>query len=327
VGDSPSIRAVIDTIRLIAPKRSTVLITGPTGTGKELAARMIHELSPRRALSMVTVNCSAVPENLFESELFGHVKGAFTGAIATRLGRFEQAHRSTLFLDEIGEMSFEMQAKLLRAIQEREFQRVGSSQTVRVDVRVMAATNCDLAAKVRHGEFREDLYYRLNVVPIAMPPLADHLEDVPLLIDHVLAKLEQSELLPRKQLGSAALERLMQYAWPGNVRQLENALEKAVALSGDREQLDPGDFDLPEADAAAASGRWLQGEVQLPPGGLDLEALLRALERDLLEQALERAAGNKKRAADMLRLKRTTLSAKLQASGIRFRRAGSAALR
>lgn len=318
VGSSHAIRDVVETIRLIAPKRSTVLITGPTGTGKELAARLIHELSPRRSAAMVVVNCGAIPENLFESELFGHVRGAFTGAVATRIGRFEQAHRSTLFLDEIGEMSFEMQAKLLRALQEREFQRVGSSQTVRVDVRVVAATNCDLAEKARRGEFREDLYYRLNVVPIAMPPLAEHLEDLPLLVDYLLEKFSRTEGLPRKRLSAEAGELLARYHWPGNVRQLENLLEKAVILSGEREELDAADLRLPAADSDAASGGWIEGEVRLPSAGLDLEGFLKRLERSLLEQALERAGGNKKRAADILRLKRTTLSAKLQACGVRF---------
>ncbi len=318
IGHSRSIREVVEISRLIAPKRSTVLITGPTGTGKELVARLIHSLSPRANLPMVTINCGAIPESLLEAEFFGHVKGAFTGAIGARLGRFEQAHGSTLFLDEIGEMSFELQAKVLRAIQEREFQRVGSSQTVRVDISVLAATNCDLAAKVRRGEFREDLYYRLNVVPIVMPPLAEHIEDLPLLVEHCLEKLRRQEGLRRKRASAPALERLMQYHWPGNVRQLENALEKAVVLSGDRGELLPEDFLLPSSGDPPASAWGAEPEVRLPAGGLDLEAFLGRLERGLLEQALERAAGNKKRAADMLRLKRTTLSAKLQVAGIRY---------
>ncbi|HYM09671.1 MAG TPA: sigma-54 dependent transcriptional regulator [Bryobacterales bacterium] len=323
IGQSRAMREVVNTIRLIAPKRSTVLITGATGTGKELAARLIHALSPRAASAMVTVNCGAIPENLLEPEFFGHVKGAFTGAVGLRVGRFEQAHRSTLFLDEIGEMSFELQAKVLRAVQEREFQRVGSSQSIQVDVRVMAATNCDLAAKVRRGEFREDLYYRLNVVPVHMPALAEHLEDVPPLVEHFLEKLSRQEGLPRKRVGPATLDRLMQFDWPGNVRQLENALERAVVLTGARDELESADFALPAAGDEAAfggplDGRLLDGEVQLPPGGVDLEALLGRLERNLLAQALERAAGNKKRAADMLRLKRTTLSAKLHVAGVRF---------
>jgi DNA-binding NtrC family response regulator len=323
IGRSRAILDVIETIRLIAPKRCTVLITGPTGTGKELAARLIHAHSPRASLAMVTVNCGAIPESLLESEFFGHIKGAFTGAIAARAGRFEQAHRSTLFLDEIGEMPLELQAKVLRAVQEREFQRVGSSKTVQVDVRILAATNSDLAAKVRRGEFREDLYYRLNVVPIRMPALAEHREDVPLLVDHFLEKLCREEALPRKRIVAAALERLTQYHWPGNVRQLQNAVEKAVVLSGERQDLYPSDFALsPDEEPLSLADGWPRGAphsgLRLPPEGVDLEAFLKRLERNLLEQALERAAGNKKRAADILRLKRTTLAAKLQISGVRF---------
>ncbi|HZS51017.1 MAG TPA: sigma-54 dependent transcriptional regulator [Bryobacterales bacterium] len=321
IGRSPAIREVIETIRLIAPKRSTVLITGPTGTGKELAAKLIHALSPRAAMPMVTVNCGAIPEHLLESEFFGHVKGAFTGAVSARVGSFEQAHGSTLFLDEIGEMPFDLQAKMLRALQEREFQRVGSSHAVQVDVRVIAATNCDLAAKVRRGEFREDLYYRLNVVPVPMPPLAARLEDVPLLIDHILAKICRRESIPLKRVGPGALELLSRYHWPGNVRQLENALEKAIILSGGAEELSSRDFDLPAHSGFAgcsSEGDPADSAIQLPPGGMDLDAFLSKLERNLLEQALQRAAGNKKRAADMLGLKRTTLSAKLRVAGIRF---------
>jgi len=317
VGQSPAIREVLNIIRLVAPTRSTVLITGPSGTGKELAARLIHSLSPRAGLPMVTVNCGAIPENLLESEFFGHVKGAFTGAIAARAGRFEQAQASTLFLDEIGDMPIELQPKVLRALQEREFQRVGSSQTMQVDVRVIAATNCDLLAKVRRGEFREDLYYRLKVVPLRMPSLAERLVDVPLLVEHLLGKLCRREDLPLKTVPPETLEALAQYCWPGNVRQLENAIEEAVVLSGSRRQLEPGDFPLP-IEEGQSLGMGQPGEVQLPPGGMDLDAFLGALERGLLEQALRQSGGNKKRAADMLRLKRTTLSAKLRAAGVQF---------
>jgi transcriptional regulator with GAF, ATPase, and Fis domain len=259
---------------------------------------------------MVTVNCGAIPENLLEAEFFGHVKGAFTGAVGARMGRFEQAHGSTLFLDEIGDMPVELQSKVLRAVQEREFQRVGSSQTVQVDVRVIAATHADLVERVRLKEFREDLYYRLNVVPIAIPPLADRLDDVPALVEHFLDKICLAEDLPRRRIGHETVVRLMQYHWPGNVRQLENAVEKAVVLSGERQELFPSDFLLPasqpKVDPALVAG------FDLPPGGLDLDALLSGIELTLLQQALERAGGNKNRAAQMLGLKRTTLSAKLK---------------
>ncbi len=310
VGRSSAMRRVGDTVRMIAARRSTVLITGATGTGKELVARLIHALSPRANREMVTVNCGAIPEHLLEAEFFGHVRGAFTGAVAHRTGRFEQAHGSTLFLDEIGDMPLELQAKVLRAVQEREFQRVGSSQTVHVDVRVVAATNCDLAEKVRQGTFREDLYYRLNVVPILIPPLAERMEDLPWLVEHFLEKVSRQEDLPRKRVTPETLERLMQYNWPGNVRQLENAVEQAVVLSGERVELYPSDFHLP-ALAPRSLPRELT-EVDLPPGGLDLDDFLSRVEINLLHQALERAGGNKNRAAQILRLKRTTLSAKLK---------------
>ena len=310
IGRSRAMRQVAEIIQLIAPRRSTVLITGPTGTGKELVARLIHALGPRAAQEMVTVNCGAIPENLLEAEFFGHVKGAFTGAVGARMGRFEQAHGSTLFLDEIGDMPVELQSKVLRAVQEREFQRVGSSQTVQVDVRVIAATHADLVERVRLKEFREDLYYRLNVVPIAIPPLADRLDDVPALVEHFLDKICLAEDLPRRRIGHETVVRLMQYHWPGNVRQLENAVEKAVVLSGERQELFPSDFLLPASqpkmDPALVAG------FDLPPGGLDLDALLSGIELTLLQQALERAGGNKNRAAQMLGLKRTTLSAKLK---------------
>jgi DNA-binding NtrC family response regulator len=310
ISRSPVMRQVVETVRLIASKRSTVLVTGPTGAGKDVVARLLHALSPRAGTAMVTVNCGAIPEHLLEAEFFGHVKGAFTGAVGPRLGRFEQAHGSTLFLDEVGDLSFDLQAKVLRAVQEREFQRVGSSQTVHVDVRIIAATNCDLAAKVRRGEFREDLYYRLNVVPIRLPPLAEHLEDVPDLVRHFLKRVCREEELPPKRVAPSTMDRLLQYYWPGNVRQLENAVEKAAVLSGARLELYPSDFPLPAPEARAPAG---EPEVYLPPGGLDLDAMLRRLEHSLLAQALDRTSGNKKRAAEMLGLKRTTLSAKLRA--------------
>jgi len=310
IGRSRPIQEVLELVRLIAPKHSTVLITGPTGVGKEIVARLIHALSPRSSRPMVTVNCGAVPPDLLEAEFFGHVRGAFTGAVEGRVGRFEQAHRSTLFLDEIGEMSFDLQAKVLRAVQEREFQRVGSSQNVRVDLRVVAATNCDLAARVARGQFRQDLYYRLNVVPVYVASLAERLEDLPLLVEHFLEKICRQEDLPLKSAAPPTVKRLLDYHWPGNVRELENAIEKAVVLSGERHELYASDFSLPAVEPAP--GAVPDAHLRLPAAGLDLEVLLRHIERSLLDQALERTGGNKKRAADILRLKRTTLSAKLR---------------
>jgi DNA-binding NtrC family response regulator len=308
VGRSEAIRAVARLVRLIAPRRATVLITGRTGSGKELVARAIHAASARAGRPLVMVNCGAIPENLIEAEFFGHVKGAFTGAVAHRVGRFEQADGGGIFLDEIGEMPFDLQSKLLRVLQEREFERVGSSQTVKVDVRVIAATNCDLKEKVERGEFREDLYYRLNVVPIQVPSLAERREDIPLLTDHLLQRICRREDLPPKRPGPEALARLMEYLWPGNVRQLENAIENAVVFSGDRCLLYPSDFPLPAAPRTTASSA--AAELLLPAEGIDIDNVVAKLEGSLLQQALDRTGGNKKRAADLLRIKRTTFSAK-----------------
>ena len=312
VGESRPMKNIQQVIRMIAPRRSTVLITGETGTGKEMVARAIHMASGRGRLPMVAMNCNALPEALLEAELFGHVKGAFTGAIGQRLGRFEQAHHSTLFLDEVGDMPFDLQAKLLRVIQEREFQRLGSSETIRLDVRIIAASNADLAERVRDGKFREDLYYRLNVVPIRVPSLRERISDVPQLALHLAEKVCRVEDMPAKQISPAALDRLCEYSWPGNVRQLENAVEMAVALSGDRETLYPDDFPLPSAVCAKPPVHLSTLTFRLPDDGLDFENTVSGIERNILEQALERTRGNKKLAADMLRLKRTTLAAKLK---------------
>jgi transcriptional regulator with GAF, ATPase, and Fis domain len=302
-----------EVIRLVAGRRSTVLITGETGTGKEMVARAIHQASPRAHLPMVTVNCNALPGNLIEAELFGHVKGAFTGAIQHRLGRFEQAHRSTLFLDEIGDLPLEMQTKLLRVLQEREFQRVGSSETIHIDVRLIAATNVDLAARVGARRFREDLYYRLNVVPVSTPALRERLGDIPLLASHFIGKICRQENIPPRRLAPQTLEHLAAYRWPGNVRQLENAVERAIALSGDREVLYASDFELPSAAVPpAANASSVSDAVALPETGLDFEQTVEGIGRRILEQAMRKSGGNKTAAAEMLGLKRTTLAAKLK---------------
>jgi len=312
-GESKAIQNVCHIVRLVGNRRCTVLITGETGTGKEIVARALHMASSRAHLPLVAVNCSALPETLLESELFGHVKGAFTGAVQPRIGRFEQANRGTIFLDEIAEMPPELQARLLRVLQEREFQRVGSSETVKVDVRVIAASNCNLERRVEEGLFREDLFYRLNVVPVHLPPLRDRPGDVPLLAQHFVEKICRAEQIPLKKIAREAVDRLRQHSWPGNVRQLENAIVKAVVLSGERDTLFPSDFPLPAGlrrlEAAPLS---LPSRVALPEEGLDFEETVTGFERSILEQALERTAGNKKRAAEMLRLKRTTLAAKLR---------------
>ena len=312
IGESRAMRQVVDTIRLVARRRCTVLITGDTGTGKEVVARAIHMASGRGHLPMVAVNCSAIPETLLEAELFGHVKGAFTGAIHHRIGRFEQAHRSTLFLDEIGDMPLDLQAKLLRVLQERELQRLGSSEVIPVDVRVLAASNADLQERIRQGRFREDLYYRLNVVPIHLPPLAERASDIPLLVAHFLEKVCSREDIPPKRISAEAMERLATYSWPGNVRQLENAVEMAVILSGERELLVPSDFPLPSPAQWKALNATSLPSIRLPDEGMDFEATIARIERSLLEQALRRSNGNKKQAAELLRLKRTTFTAKLK---------------
>jgi transcriptional regulator with GAF, ATPase, and Fis domain len=259
----------------------------------------------------VAVNCAAIPENLLEAELFGHVRGAFTGAFQSRVGRFEQAHAGTLFLDEIGELPLDLQAKLLRVLQEREFQRLGSSDTIKVDVRVVAAANCDLAERVRAGRFREDLYYRLNVVPVHMPPLRRRRGDIPLLAKHFVEKVCRQEEIPPKRIAADAMDGLCAGAWPGNVRQLENAVEMAVALSGDRPVLEPADFPLTAVPVPKPSPMPAP-VVAVPDDGLDYEHTLALIERSILEQALQKTGGNKKAAAEMLRLKRTTLSAKVR---------------
>jgi DNA-binding NtrC family response regulator len=311
VGESRAMESVVETIRLIGPRRCTVLIGGETGTGKEMAARALHLASPRANQAMVAINCSALPENLLEAELFGHVKGAFTGAISTRIGRFEQAHKGTLFLDEIGDMPLELQAKLLRVLQDRELQRLGSSETIRVDVRVIAATNVNLLERVRQGRFREDLYYRLNVVPLQMPPLRKRESDIPLLVEHFVKKICQVEGVPVKTVTPDAVERLSAGAWPGNVRQLENAVEMAVAMSGDREMLFPIDFGL----ASTVSLKVIPFETGMSfpiSESLNFEAAVSSFERTLLEGALEKTSGNKTAAAELLGLKRTTLIMKLR---------------
>jgi len=311
VGESRPMRNIGQIIRLIGPRRCTVLITGETGTGKEMVARAIHMAGGRSHLPMVAVNCNALPENLLEAELFGHVKGAFTGAIHLRVGRFEQAHHSTLFLDEIGDLPLDLQAKLLRVLQEREVQRLGSSESIPLDVRVVAASNSDLGEMTRLHTFREDLFYRLNVVPIHVPPLRERVGDIPLLVQYFIEKVCRQEDLPPQHIAHETMDRLCHYLWPGNVRQLENAVEMAIVLAGDRSDLYPGDFPLPPAA--------LRPEVASPPttfhmpdDGLDFERTVNRIERSILEQALQKTSGNKKQAAEMLRLKRTTLAAKLK---------------
>ena len=312
IGRSRPIVQICEVIQLVASKRCTILITGETGTGKEVVARAIHAASNRSNLPMVAVNCTALPANLIESELFGHAKGAFTGAHMSRTGRFEQANRSTIFLDEIGDLPLDAQAKLLRVLQEQEFQRVGSSETVRVDVRVVAASNVDLEEAIRDRRFREDLYYRLNVVPIHIPALRERREDIPLLVDHFLEKIRQAESAPPKRISPEAVQLLMSLDWPGNVRQLEHTLQMAFALSGDRNVLYPGDFSSRRGFRPSASPVAQHPLITVPEHGLNFDEVVSQFELSLLNQALAASGGNKARAADLLQIKRTTLLAKMK---------------
>jgi DNA-binding NtrC family response regulator len=312
VGASPEMQEVACVIQLIAMRRCTVLISGETGTGKEMCARAIHAASDRAGQPLVALNCSAIPEHLLEAELFGHTRGAFTGAIIDRAGRFEEANGGTLFLDEIGDMPFDLQAKLLRVLQEREVQRLGSSKTIKVNVRIIAASNLDLLEAVKQRRFREDLYYRLNVVPIRMPALRDRSGDVAVLARHFVTKVCAFEGIEPKEIYNETLAKLASYDWPGNVRQLENMVERAVAISGIRNFLVPADFPLASGAFRPAVPQFRKDTVSVPDHGIDFTEIVTVFEKNLLDQALEKAKGNKSLAADLLRLKRSTLISKLR---------------
>jgi DNA-binding NtrC family response regulator len=305
VGTSAKIRAVFDTIVRVAPTTTSVLITGESGTGKELVAQAIHRFSRRAGGPLVTVNCAAIPEQLLESELFGHERGAFTGAVQARAGKFRLAHGGTIFLDEIGEIPLALQGKLLRVLQERAVEPLGSGAPESADFRVVAATNQDIEALVEQGKFRRDLYYRINVVPLALPPLRERAGDVPLLAQHFLAKAPASGLTFQPE-AMAAMER---YSWPGNVRELQNLVERLAVLKGSGE-IAVG--DLPPSIASAQAKGSDDIPTALPPEGVDLYAVLADLEDRLIREALERVGGNKNQAAKILGLNRTTLVEKLK---------------
>jgi transcriptional regulator with PAS, ATPase and Fis domain len=314
VGNSGKMRLVHGLIGKLADSRSTVLITGESGTGKELAARAIHDLSPRRDQPFVPVNCGAIPEELLESELFGHVRGAFTGAVNSRQGRFQLANGGTLFLDEIGEMSPKLQVKLLRVLQERQFEPVGSDRAVQVDVRVVAATNRELHVAVREGKFREDLFYRLNVLPLHLPALRDRDGDIRLLVEHFLALHGLLKAKAAIGVEAPAMAVLEKYRWPGNVREVENLVERLIVLN---ESGVIGIDDLPDYVVQnSAPENAQQSQVALPANGLDLDGFLENIENGFIQQALQRSRGNKTLAASLLNLNRTTFIERLRKKGL-----------
>jgi len=311
LGGSEAMQRVFHTIRRVADSKATVLIRGESGTGKELAARAIHDLSPRSAAAFVPVNCAGIPETLIESELFGHERGAFTDAREQRIGRFEQASGGTLFLDEIGELAPSVQAKLLRALQERRIDRLGGSSPIDVDVRVIAATHRDLERDVEAGRFRADLFYRVNVVPLELPPLRERRDDVKRLALHFLESARQEMGRGPQRLSRTAQAALDRYPWPGNVRELANAVERAVALA-EGELIEPE--DLPDAIAQAARKEALCDAVRA--GELGFEAAAAGFERGLIQEALDRSGGNQTRAAELLRITRRVLKIKMDRHGV-----------
>lgn len=306
IGKSKQMQDIFQLIRRVAHTNSTVLIQGESGTGKELVAKAIHYNSPRKERPLVVVNCSAIPETLLEGELFGHVKGSFTGAITTRKGLFEEAHRGSIFLDEVAEVPPSIQVKLLRVLQEREIRRVGGSENIQIDVRLIAATNKDLEEAVRGGEFRDDLFYRLNVIPILIPGLRDRPEDIPLLVGHFLKKFSSESNSPVRGISKEALNLLMNYSWPGNVRELENAIERAVALGINPEI-------MPEDLPPAIRMRELSHPRDSIPSGLTLQEL----ERDYIAKVMERTGGHQLRTARILGIDRRTLYRKLIKYGLK----------
>jgi DNA-binding NtrC family response regulator len=309
IGYSDGMKKIFDTIEKVASSDSTVMIYGESGTGKELVAKAIHFNSERNNAPLVAVNCGAIPEELLESELFGHERGAFTGAIRTRIGRFELANGGTIFLDEIGDMSPALQVKVLRVLQEKQFERIGGVKTLQVDVRIIAATNQDLEKAIAEKRFREDLFYRINVIPIQLPALRERRVDIPILANHFLRKFNK---LKRKTVGTIVpevMEYLLRYLWPGNVRELENLIEMIVVL---KEEGDIEIADLPDKIVMLHPAGKLMNGIEITDQGIDYNDLIDQLEKDLLSRALEKAGGAKNRAAKLLNLNRTTFVEKLK---------------
>jgi Nif-specific regulatory protein len=309
IGEGPAMRAVLQQVQQVANSRSTILLRGESGTGKELIARALHRLSTRQQQPFIKLNCAALPESLLESELFGHERGAFTGAMSMRRGRFEMAHKGTLFLDEIGDISPATQVKLLRVLQERTFERVGGSRSLTVDVRIIAATNVDLEAAVRARRFREDLYYRLHVVPLVLPPLRERKEDIPLLVGHFLQRFN-AENQKQLKISSAAMDLIVGYDWPGNVRELENCLERIVVMAR-RDIIAPEEVPLPVA-AAMPGGMGPAVTAPLRSENSSLPKTIADIERDRLLEALQRCGGIQTRAAALLGLTPRQLGYKMR---------------
>jgi len=312
-------KKIYELVKKVAPSSSTVLILGESGTGKEVLAKYIHFCSKRKG-PFVPINCAAIPEELLEAELFGYEKGAFTGAIKSKPGKFEKAHKGTIFLDEIGDLSPKLQAKLLRVIQEKQVERLGSDKAIKVEVRILAATNKDLEKEVQQGRFREDLFFRLNVIPIKLPPLRERKEDIPILAQFFLKKICEREGIEEKKLTPQAMEALINYPWPGNIRELENLIERLVILS-ENNTIDVKDLSLPSFDLkfkikeSLAEDKDMLLKYALPEiseDGIELNKLLKDIEVYYLKKALEISKGVKTKAAKLLRLNRTTFIEKLK---------------
>jgi Nif-specific regulatory protein len=316
IGNSSLMKDVYELIEKISDTDSTILITGESGTGKELVAKILHYNSSRSQAPFVPLNCAAIPKDLLESELFGHEKGAFTGALNTRIGRFELAHNGTLFLDEIGELAPSLQVKLLRVLQEKEFERVGGVKIIKINVRILVATNKDLEKAIREGTFREDLYYRLNVIPLNLPPLREKTDDIPLLVNYFVQEFAKKRRREPLTFSTEAIRYLMRYRWPGNVRELENLIERLTILTS-KDTVTAS--DLPEkfyqtTDSQPTDDTHARQiiDFNFPEGGIDINSVVRNIERNLILKALEKTGGVKNRAAKLLGLNRTTLIEKMK---------------
>jgi two-component system, NtrC family, response regulator HydG len=313
IGRSPAMKKLLETVALVAPTDATVLILGESGTGKELVANAIHQNSPRKGHPLIKINCAALPETLLESELFGHEKGAFTGAVSARQGRFQQAHDGTIFLDEIAEMPLPLQSKILRVLQEREFQPVGGSKTIKVNTRIVTATNKNLQEEIQANRFREDLYYRINVVSLTAPALRERRDDIPLLADHFLKRFAEKNKKALQGFTPKAMDLLMRHDWPGNIRELENAIERAVIMARGQ-RITPEEFPAP---LRGPEPKWSEPEAEAPVQAAEppVERSLKQLEKETILRTLAENGGNRTRTANILGISRRTLQLKLKEYG------------